>query len=61
MILMCHVGKCNRPTLLGYAAFGAKRTKDVDVCEYHWKKHCNEVDKFDLRLHFYPKENKRAK
>ena len=44
--------------MLSYAAFGAKSTKDVDVCEHHWKKHCNEADKFDLRLHFYPKEKR---
>ena len=54
--MMCHVGKCHKPTMLSYAAFGAKRTKDVDVCEYHWVKHCDEADQFDLRLHFYPKE-----
>ncbi len=57
---MCHVGRCKRQTMLTYAAFGAKRTKDVDVCDHHWKKHCNEADKFDLKLHFYPKESNRA-
>ncbi len=53
---MCHVDRCKRQTILTYAAFGANRTKDVDVCQYHWKKHCNEADKFNLRLHFYPKD-----
>ena len=51
---MCDVSRCKRPTLLSYAAFGAKRTKDVSVCEYHWFKHCDDGDKFDLRTHFYP-------
>ena len=58
---MCHVGRCKRQTMLSYAAFGENSTKDVDVCQYHWKKHCDEADKFDLRLHFYPKESTRAK
>ncbi len=51
---MCEVSRCKRPMLLTYAAFGARRTKDVRVCEHHWAKHCDGGDKFDLRRHFYP-------
>ena len=58
---MCHVGRCKRQPYLGYAAFGAKSTKEVSVCEYHWKKHCNEADKFDLKLYFYPKDSNHVK
>lgn len=55
---MCDVSRCKRGVMLSYAAFGARRTKSVDVCEYHWVKHCDEGDKFDLRTHFYPKEKR---
>lgn len=58
---MCHVGKCKKPTMLGYSAFGAGSTKDVDVCEYHWTKHCDERDKFDLKLYFDSTEKKNDK
>lgn len=51
---MCDVSRCKQPTLLTYAAFGAKRTKDVSVCEHHWTKHCDDKDKFNLITHFYP-------
>ena len=51
---MCDVSRCKRPMLLTYAAFGARRTKDVRVCEHHWLKHCDDEDKFDLVTHFYP-------
>ena len=54
---MCDVARCKRHPILSYAAFG-KRTKDVSVCQYHWEKHCNDADKFDIRLHFYPKEKR---
>jgi hypothetical protein len=40
--------------MLSYAAFGPGRTKDVSVCDYHWSKHCDDDDKFDLKEHFYP-------
>jgi hypothetical protein len=52
--MKCDVSRCKRPMLLSYAAFGARRTKDASVCQYHWEKHCDDEDKFDLRLHFYP-------
>ena len=51
---MCDVRRCKRFVILTYAAFGAKRTKDVNVCEHHWNKHCDDDDKFDLVTHFYP-------
>lgn len=51
---MCDVTKCNRPTSLGYSAFGPGKNKDVSICEYHWEKHCDEKDKFDIVEHFYP-------
>ncbi len=50
----CDVKRCRRASFLGYTAFGPRRKKEVDVCEYHWEKHCDEGDKFDLRTHFYP-------
>lgn len=50
----CDVKRCRRVTLLTYAAFGPRRKKDVGVCEFHWEKHCDEEDKFDLRTYFYP-------
>ena len=49
-VMMCDIGKCKRPSILSYAAFG-KRTKDVSVCQHHWDKHCNDKDKFDIRLY----------
>ncbi len=54
----CDVARCKRPMLLSYGAFASvsKRAKDVQVCEFHWKKHCNDGDKFDLRTYFFPKE-----
>jgi hypothetical protein len=52
--MTCDVKRCRRPMLISYAAFGARRTKDVSVCQYHWDKHCDDEDKFDLRLYFYP-------
>lgn len=51
---MCEVGRCHQPMILTYTAFGANRIKDVRVCERHWIKHCDDEDKFDLILHFYP-------
>ena len=54
--MMCDVARCKRPTMLTYAAFAKEwKAKDVKVCEYHWKKHCDEGDTFDLRVHFKPK------
>ena len=50
----CDVKRCRRASFLGYAAFGPRRKKEVDVCMFHWEKHCDEGDKFDLRTHFYP-------
>ena len=51
---MCDVTKCNRGPILGYSAFGPRSKKDVSICEYHWKKHCDDDDKFDIKTHFYP-------
>ena len=51
---MCDIAKCKREPILGYSAFGPKRNKDVSVCQYHWEKHCDDEDKFDIREHFYP-------
>lgn len=51
---MCDVGKCKQPPVIQYAAFGPGRSKVVEVCDKHWEKHCDEVDKFDLRTYFYP-------
>ena len=52
--MVCDVKRCQQPMYLSYAAFGARRTKDVSVCQRHWTKHCDDEDKFDLRTHFYP-------
>jgi len=54
----CEVKRCRRSVLLIYSAFGPRRNKDVSVCEYHWGKHCDEGDAFDLRSYFYPKSKK---
>lgn len=51
---MCDVGKCKRQSEITYAAFGSGTTKEVSVCWRHWEKHCDDEDKFDLRVHFYP-------
>ncbi|KKN92302.1 hypothetical protein LCGC14_0207930 [marine sediment metagenome] len=51
----CDVKRCRRFFYLEYAAF-KKRTRCVSVCDFHWQKHCDEDDKFDLRDHFYPKK-----
>jgi len=32
------------------------KQKDVDVCQFHWDKHCKDGDKFDLRTHFKRKK-----
>jgi len=40
--------------MLSYAAFGPNRNKDVRICDYHWYKHCDDDDKFDIITHFYP-------
>jgi hypothetical protein len=56
---MCDVGKCKRPSLLQYAAFGPDIDKSVSVCERHWEKHCNDGDKFDLKAYFYPSRRKK--
>ena len=50
----CDVKRCRKAPLLSYTAFGPRRTKEVSVCEYHWEKHCDEADRFDLREYFYP-------
>ncbi len=51
---MCDVTHCKKETAIGYSAFGPGRKKDVDICEFHWEKHCDDDDKFDIREHFYP-------
>lgn len=53
---MCDINRCKRHPILSYTAFGGKRKKDVSICQWHWDKHCNGTDKFDIRLYFYPKE-----
>ncbi len=50
----CEVKGCGGNTILGYAAFGSRRNKEVGVCEYHWEKHCDDEDEFDLPSYFYP-------
>ena len=50
----CEIKRCRRISIVGYAAFGPRRTKEVGVCEYHWEKHCDEADRFDLKEYFYP-------
>jgi len=50
---MCDVARCKRKVLLTYAAFDkGSKVKDVAVCEYHWKRHCDDDDSFDLRKVF---------
>lgn len=53
---MCDVKRCRRSIYLGYEAFINVR-RSVNVCEFHWKKHCDDDDKFDLRTHFEPNKN----
>jgi len=53
---MCDVGRCKKDASMQYAAFGSRRNRAVRVCNDHWEKHCSEVDKFDLRTYFYPKD-----
>ncbi len=49
---MCDVSRCKRPFLLTYAAFEGKGNKEVEVCQFHWDKHCKDREKFDLRDYF---------
>jgi hypothetical protein len=53
-VMVCDVKRCRQLAILSYAAFGARRTKEVSVCERHWEQHCDEDNKFDLRTYFYP-------
>ena len=54
---MCDVARCKRPVMLTYASFKKEwKIKDVKVCEYHWNKHCDDKDIFDLRVCFKPKD-----
>jgi len=53
---MCDVTRCKRDPIMGYSAFVPDRKKDVRICEYHWEKHCDDEDKFDIRKYFYPPE-----
>ncbi len=55
-VVVCDVGRCKQLPVMQYAAFGPRRNKVVDVCDKHWELHCDEVDKFDLRTYFYPKD-----
>ena len=63
--MKCEVARCRRVSMLSYAAFASvsarAKTKDVQVCEFHWTKHCSSEDKFDLRTHFFPNANKKEK
>ena len=54
--MTCDVARCRKPMLLSYGAFTSKRAKDRWVCEFHWKKHCDDGNRFDLRTHFFPDE-----
>ncbi len=51
--MSCDVKDCSKASVLQYEAFGPGRKRQVGVCEYHWEKHCDEEDKFDLIGHFY--------
>ncbi len=55
---MCDVSRCKRVIMLTYDAFTDKRMKEAEVCQYHWEKHCDEGDTFDIRVHFQPKGKK---
>lgn len=48
---LCGVPRCRRPRMLLYAAKrnGERTAQPIGVCEYHWSKHCDEEDPFDLR------------
>lgn len=56
---MCDIGKCKQPSVIQYAAFGANRNKVVEICNNHWERHCDQVDKFDIRTYFYPRNEKK--
>lgn len=51
----CEIGKCKQFPLLTYAHFPDFPHKQVEVCERHWAKHCDEDDKFDLKVYFKKK------
>ena len=57
--MYCDVARCNRLSSLQYEDFGPRRQKVVSLCEYHWEKHCDDEDKFDVREYFYPSKKKR--
>ena len=56
--MMCEVSRCKRPTLLVFAAFHFDEHLEVDICEYHWEKHCDDDDKFDLEEYFRSSKRK---
>ena len=40
----CDVPSCIREVLLGWGSYGVKKK----ICKYHFKRHCNENDEFNL-------------
>ena len=44
----CDVTDCKRPMFMGFEAFNIKKR----VCEYHYKRHCNDNDDFSLLTEF---------
>jgi hypothetical protein len=50
--MKCDVGRCNRSSIVQYAAFEHNSGLAVEVCDRHWEKHCDDNERFDLRKHF---------
>lgn len=48
---VCKVKNCRRPRVMSYYQFHW-------CCEYHWKRHCDEDDSFNLKKEFGIKEEK---
>lgn len=42
----CMIPRCKRPASLVWME---EWQKPRDVCDYHWRKHCDETDPFTLR------------
>jgi len=40
----CDVPDCNRKIFMGWEVLGHSH----QICEYHWRRHCNDNDDFDL-------------
>ena len=54
--MTCDVARCKRLSIVIYAAF-PNSFKEVSICEKHWELHCDDNNKFDIRVHF---KNKRG-